>query len=63
MWGPGTVHGPHVYCLSGPAYYSSGAAYYSSGAAYKIYLIIFYIKNNMILYTAFTCSSSTVCIL
>ena len=50
MWGPVLFMG-HVYCSSGPAYYSSGAAYYSSGAAYKIYLIIFYIKNNMILYT------------
>ena len=61
--GSGVLFMGHVYCSSGPAYYSSGAAYYSSGAAYKIYLIIFYIKNNMILYTAFTCSSSTVCIL
>jgi len=54
----------HVYCLSGArVLFKWGPRTIQVGPAYKIYLIIFYIKNYMILYTAFTCSSSTVCIL
>jgi len=64
--GPDTVHWAHILFKWARLLFKwgpRGPVYYSVGPAYKIYLIIFHIKNNIILYTAFTYSSPTVCIL